>query len=103
MTRQCPFCESYDTFLIDKKFMGGKTQEYCVCQNCHKFFIINGSENINYNRHFKEAYLKKKIPELQEHDNFKNEDVITKSDIKDLQIIWYLLKHGKSLEDLIND
>jgi Zn-finger protein len=107
MPKVCPFCNSYNIIQLGKKTIGDTPQGVWGCRECFKIFMDDYDEEIpsaiHYNPKFKNAYLKKKIPELAEHEKFKNEELIGTSDIKDLQIVWYLLKHGKKIEDLLND
>jgi len=106
MQKKCPFCESYDTIFLGKKHIGEIPEGVWGCRKCFKIFVDDVEEDTapvaRYNPKFKNAYLKKKIPEISEHEKFRYEDKVTQSDITDLKIVWYLLKHGKSLEDLLN-
>lgn len=105
MPKKCPHCDSYDIIQLGKKMIGDTPEGVWGCRNCFKVFMDDYVEETasmsKYNPKFKNAYLQKKIPELKEHEKFKHEGKLTTSDVKDLQIMWYLLKHGKSLEDLI--
>ena len=110
MPRKCPFCDSYDIIQLGKKKVGEDLTGVWGCRKCFKVFVDEAEEEekqveriTHYNPKFKNAFLKKKIPELAEHANFKYEGKLTASDVKDLQIVWYQLKQGKSLEDLLNE
>lgn len=108
--KKCPFCDSTDTLQLGKKMVNNVLTGVWGCRKCFKVFVDDYVEEekqveriTQYNPKFKNAFLKKKIPELAEHEKFKYEGKLTLGDVKDLQIIWYQLKQGKSLEDLLNE